>query len=312
MPVRPALGDHAGMESVRIRPLAVGDLAGAERVSAAAFLEADRLGRRWDEPEPEPPDAAASGRWIDKIGYLLSVDPAGCWVAEESGAVVGFAISQNRGGVWYLATYGVLPDRQGEGIGRRLMDAVLAHAGDRPGLFSATSHPAATRRYRLAGFTLHPQMRMVGRVDRSALPATRGLREGRPGDLEWMDRLDETLRGGGHGPDHSRMAETMRLVVSDAAAGSSGSSGRRGYVYLDPDRDCPVLLAAADTATAVTLLWEALASTRGETLVNCITTANHWAVDVGLAARLDLAQEGYLAVRGMPEPAPYLASGQYL
>lgn len=120
-----------------------------------------------------------------------------------------------------------------------------------------------------------------------------------------MDRLDQSLRGGGHGPDHRHMLESMRLVVSDAR-------GRRGYVYIDHERDRPALLAAADTATAGTLLWEALAATRAETLVNCVTTANHWAVDVGLAARLDLAQEGYLALRGMPEPAPYLASGYYL
>jgi hypothetical protein len=40
--------------------------------------------------------------------------------------------------------------------------------------------------------------------------------------------------------------------------------------------------------------------------------ANEWAVDVGLAARLDIGQEGYLALRGMREPAPYLASGQFL
>lgn len=60
------------------------------------------------------------------------------------------------------------------------------------------------------------------------------------------------------------------------------------------------------------MLWEALASSDGDTLVNCITTANHWAVDVGLAARLDIGQEGYLAVRGMTDPVPYLANGHFL
>jgi hypothetical protein len=91
-----------------------------------------------------------------------------------------------------------------------------------------------------------------------------------------------------------------RLVVSP----------NRGYVYLAGGR--ATLLAAADEPTAQTLLWEALATSSGDTLVNCITTANHWAVDVGLAARLNIGQEGYLALRGMPEPAPYLASGHFL
>ena len=73
-----------------------------------------------------------------------------------------------------------------------------------------------------------------------------------------------------------------------------------------------MLLAAADHRTAENLLWEALASSQADALVNCITTANEWAVDVGLAAGLHIGQEGYLAVRNMPTPAPYLASGQFL
>ncbi|MER6813828.1 GNAT family N-acetyltransferase [Spirillospora sp. NPDC000708] len=293
------------MDPVRIRRMSRDDLVATERAAAVTFLEGDRLSRRVGEPDPEPPTEEQSRRLIDRLGHFLSVDPDGCWLAEEGRDVVGFAVSQNREGLWYLATYGVLPGRQGKGIGKRLMDAVLAHAGDRPGLFSSTVHPAATRRYRLAGFTLHPQMRMVGTVDRSTLPAVRGLRDGRADDLEWMDRLDTAVRGAGHGPDHVHMLETLRLVVSDAP-------GRRGYVYIDEGAGRPALLAADRPETAETLLWEALAAARGDTLVNCITTDNHWAVDVGLAARLDIGQEGYIAVRGMPAPAPYLASGHYL
>ncbi|MGC5562926.1 GNAT family N-acetyltransferase [Streptomyces sp. FR-108] len=293
------------MESVRIRPMAEDDLPGTERASAVTFLEGDRLTRRVSEPEPEPRSAEASRRWIERMRFFLSIDPGGCWVAEDAGDIVGFAISQNRGPIWYLATYGVLPGRQGKGVGSRLLDAALAHADERPGLFSSTVHPGATRRYRLAGFSLYPQMRMVGVVDRSALPKVTGLHEGREEDQEWMDRLDHDLRGAGHGPDHSFMRNTLRLVVSRA-------SGRPGYVYIDQDRGQPALLAAGHPQTAQKLLWEALAASRGPTLVNCITSANHWAVDVGLTARLDIGQEGYLAVRNMAEPAPYLASGHFL
>ncbi|MEH0841107.1 GNAT family N-acetyltransferase [Micromonospora sp. CPCC 205711] len=293
------------MASLEIRPMRPADLPSAERASARTFLEADRRHRRVGDPEVTPRSAAASAQWIDRMGYFLTVDPGGCRVAVEGDEVVGFAISQNRDDLWFLATYGVLPEQQGAGVGRRLMDAVLAHADGRPGLFSSTVHPGATRRYRLAGFTLHPQMRMVGTVDRSTLPAVAGLDEGHADDVGWMDRLDRDLRGAGHGPDHEYMLKTLRLVVSRAP-------GRPGYVYLDEERGRPALLAAAHPETAQDLLWEALASARGDTLVNCITTANHWAIDVGLAARLDLGQEGYLALRGIPEPAPYLASGHFL
>ncbi|MGH4031687.1 GNAT family N-acetyltransferase [Actinomycetota bacterium Odt1-20B] len=300
------------MDSVQVRPLRVDDLPAAERASAVTFLDADRLSRLVSDPEPELRPAVAAKRWIERIRYFLDVDPGGCWIAVDpaadatgpAGQVVGFGISQNRDDLWFLATYGVLPSHQGRGVGARLMDAVLAHAGGRPGIFSSSVHPGATRRYRLAGFSLHPQMRMVGTVDRSTLPVVEGLREGGADDFAWMDRLDRELRVAGHGPDHGYMLDTLRLVVSRDRA-------RPGYVYVD-GRGQASLLAAAHPETAQRLLWEALAAARGDTVVNCITTPNEWAVDVGLAARLAIGQEGYIAVRGMDVPAPYLASGQFL
>jgi GNAT superfamily N-acetyltransferase len=291
-------------EAVEIRRMVDPDLRSAERASDVIFLHTDRESRRVGEPEPEPRSPAQSQRWIERMRFFLEVDPDGCWVAACAGRVIGFAISQNRDSLWYLATYGVLPDHQGAGIGRRLIDAALGHAGGRPGIFSSTVHPGATRRYRVAGFSLHPQMRMVGTVDRSALPAIAGLREGGERDVEWMDGLDRDLRGAGHGPDHGFMLNTMRLVVSPPP-------DVPGYVYID-DRGRAHLLAAAHPDTARKLLWEALAASDGDTLVNCITIVNEWAIDVGLEARLDIGQEGYIGVRGLPPPAPYLASGHFL
>ncbi len=286
------------------------DLPAVERASALTFLDADRRDRRVSDPEPELRSAAAARQWTDLMRYYLGTDPDGCRVAVEAEAgagvdhVVGFAVSQKRESLWYLATYGVLPGHQRRGIGKRLLDAVLAHADGSPGIFSSSVHPGATRRYRLAGFSLHPQMRMVGTVDRSALPAVDGLREGRAEDFPWMDRLDRELRGAGHGPDHGRLLATHRLVVSRERS-------RPGYVYVD-GRGRAALLAAACADTAQRLLWEALAASDGRTLVNCITAPNEWAVDVGLAAGLAIGQEGYIAVRGLPVPAPYLADGHFL
>uniref|UniRef100_UPI002F90FBC7 GNAT family N-acetyltransferase n=1 Tax=Streptomyces antimycoticus TaxID=68175 RepID=UPI002F90FBC7 len=296
------------MDAVQVRPMREGDLPSAERASAVTFFAADRDTRRVSDPEPEPRSAVASQQWIDRMRFFLSVDPQGCWVAVDTTAnprtVVGFAVSQNRGDLWYLATYGVLPSHQGQGIGKRLMDTVLNHADGRAGIFSSSVHPGATRRYRLAGFSLHPQMRMVGTVDRSTLPTVNGLREGRVDDIEWMDHLDQDVRIAGHGPDHEYMLNTLRLVVSQDRT-------KPGYVYVG-DHGQASLLAAAHPEVAQRLLWEALASSRGRTLVNCITAPNEWALDIGLTARLDIGQEGYIAVRDMPVPAPYLASGHFL
>ena len=37
-----------------------------------------------------------------------------------------------------------------------------------------------------------------------------------------------------------------------------------------------------------------------------VSPANHWAVDVAMAARLEVWSRGFLALRQMKEPVPYL------
>jgi GNAT superfamily N-acetyltransferase len=299
------------MDSARIRRMHARDLPSAEQASHITFLEGDRDSRRMGDPEPEPRTPVESALWIERMGHFLATDPAGCWVAVEDGEndedrVVGFALSQNRGPLWLLITYGVLPGRQGKGIGKRLMDAALAHAGDRPGMFISTVHPGATRRYWQAGFTLQPLMGLTGTVDHSTLPAITGLRDGTAEDIAWMDRLDTELRGAGHGaPDHLHMQRTMRLTVTK-------NPRTPGYVYTENGRTN--LLAARHPDTASTLLREALAQAPAGPVgvPSSITTANQWALDVGLTARLDLYQEGYLALRGLTAPAPYIPSGRFL
>ncbi len=150
-------------------------------------------------------------------------------------------------------------------------------------MLSASSDPKALRRYRAAGFDLHPQMFLVGEVDRSAIPVVDKVREGSAGDLELMDSLDRRTRGAAHGPDHEVLLSSFRLLVSDSNTGS-------GYAYASPGR--LQLLAASNRRTAQRLLWAVLADLEGQALVPHVTAANHWAVDVGLAARLELAPVG--------------------
>ena len=43
-----------------------------------------------------------------------------------------------------------------------------------------------------------------------------------------------------------------------------------------------------------------------------LTAANPWAVDLGRTASLELHQEGFLGLRGMKPPAPYVHNGALL
>lgn len=292
---------------VLVRPMTEGDLAAVEEVSDLAFYEADLVTHRRGWPDPHRRTADHSAGWIRRTGYFLTTDPGGCWVAEDDGEVVAVATSLRRETLWVLATYAVRPGLQGRGIGKQVLEAALTHSqGCLRGMLAASSDPRAVRRYLLAGFTMHPQMFLQGTVDRTAIPPGTGekVREGTDADRELMDSIDRRLRGAGHGPDHEFLLREQRLYVSDTTTGS-------GYAYTD-HRGIPWLLAATNRRTAARLLWTVLADGPEEITVGHVTAANAWAVDVGTEARLELHQEGYLALRGMDPPSPYLHHGAML
>jgi GNAT superfamily N-acetyltransferase len=284
---------------VRIRPMTVDDLAAAERVTAVGFHELDtRMFRRsWPDPQLRPADRGA--HWIARTTHLVSTDPRGCWVAEDESGMLGIVVSFVREKMWLLASYAVLPGTQGLGLGKALLAPALDYgAGSLRAMLNASSDPRAVRRYHAAGFRLFPQMFLRGTPDRSQIPVVDKVREGSANDFDLMDSVDRRTRGAAHGTDHEILIRQHRLVVSESSTG-------QGYAYLD---DGAALLAATDRRTAARLLWEAIASS-DDVLIGHITPENDWAVDVGLAARLDLDQGGYLALRHMRPPKPYLAHG---
>ena len=281
------------------------DVVGAERLSSEGFYEVDaRLSPRGG-PEPQPRSAARGAQWVERTLHVLRTDPGGCWVAEVDGEMIGCATSLTRELMWILSTYVVRPGLQGQGIGKALLAAALHHGrGCLRGMLSASADAKAIRRYRAAGFSLHPQMYLSGSVERAAIPVVEKVRDGSAGDFELMDSIDRRVRGAAHGPDHALLLGMFRLVVSDSSTGS-------GYAFHAAD-GMPALLAATNRRTAARLLWECLAASGGSVRVPHVTAANEWAIDVGLAARLDLVQEGYLALRDMRPPAPYLHHGSLL
>jgi len=286
---------------VLIRPMAAADIDAAERLSDEAFSPMAEPGMSTNRtPEQQ-------AQWRTRAEHVLGTDPAGCWVAERDGTMLGFATSFRRDLTWFLATYAVRPELQGAGLGRALLDAALTHSrGCLRGMLSASKDPKAFRRYRQAGFTLHPQMFLVGQVDRSAIPVVEHVRDGSESDFDLLDSLDRRCRDAAHGPDHAVLFAQNRLVVVDRASGS-------GYAYV-ADGGKPAVVCASSRKVASTLLWEAVASApvEGDLTIPHVTAANDWAIDVGLAARLSVHTAGYLALRGMKPPAPYVHHGALL
>ncbi len=290
-----------------VRPMTAADLPAVERLTDAAYVGVDEATRRPGDPAPEHRSPEAARLWITRVGHLLGTDPGGCWVAEDASGVLGVVASLKRELTWVVATFAVRPDLQGRGVGRQLLDAAGAYgAGCLRSMLCASDDPRALRRYRLAGFSLHPMMALQGRVARSELPVVERVREGSAGDHPLLDSVDRQVRGAAHGLDHELLTGLHRLVVVDRP-------GASGYAYVGA-RGGAVLLAATNRRTATELLWECLAASSPDVDVSVrhVSAANEWALDVGLACRLALRTEGYLALRGLRPPAPYLPSGQLL
>lgn len=278
-----------------------------ERLTAEGFYELDVRTHSADLPAPVLRPADRAEGWVRRMRHILGHDPGGCWVAESAAGLVGAAAAVKRDLTWILATFVVRPGLQGQGVGTQLLEASLTHGrGCLRGMVSASADPRAVRRYRLAGFTLHPTMCLRGLVDRSLLPVVERVREGTVGDIDLMNSVDRQVRDAAHGVDHELMTTMYRLVVADRTTGS-------GYAYVSPDGS-PYLLAATNRRTATHLLWESLAGSSPDVpcAVGHVTAANEWAVDVGMEVRLELRTSGYLALRHLKPPMPYLPSGHFL
>ncbi len=284
---------------VHLRLMREGDAEAAYRVASSAFAENDAEVLNRSEEEVE--------RRMARYGNFLKYDPDGCFVAEEDGRVVGVAIAVRREGLWVLSLFVVEKGSRGSGLGGELMTAALAYGeGCDAGMVASSTHPAAMRSYANAGFVLYPTFTAKGKVRRENVPDTPNVREGGAEDLALAAEVDRQLRGAAHGPDLEFMLGAGKMLVSDGEHG-------RGYAVLQDGGLW--LLGATNEETASELLWASLAAhgSEEEVEVRWITAPQAWAVQVVLAAGLDLHPDGPICIRGNPGPLkPYLPSGPYL
>lgn len=279
------------------------DVAGATAVASASLEVLYPV-------ELRPSDAAARAvhaqRGRLRVGHLRDRDPAGAWVAELEGEIVGTALALVREGVWGLSLFGVKPGLQGQGIGAQLLAGALRAAeGCRAAIILSSSDPRAMRRYFRAGFRVRPCLAAAGELNRSRIPA--GL-TARPGDLDadrhTIDAASRHVRGASHGDDVPALLATGHELF--VIPGRGWAAARDGW---------PAVVAALDEEAATDLTWSCLATGEAGAPVHIdfISQGNDWAVALALDAGLSLTPDGPTFVRGELGPlAPYLPSGAYL
>ncbi len=236
-----------------------------------------------------------------RVAHLRSTDPEGSWVAESNGAIVGIAQAHIRGDRWVLATLGVVPDHQDQGVGRMLLDRALDYGRSASlGVIFSSPDPRAVHRYASAGFDLQPSAVGNGPV-RHRVDVPPGVRIGSVDDMDTVDAVDRQVRGGTRRVDiEFQLRSGADLLMAD---GEGYALVRQGGVWA---------LAATTEAAASRLLQAAVARLPEGAPINVswITARQQWAVRVLVDAGVSLFVHEAVMTRGPWEPEhPYLASG---
>jgi GNAT superfamily N-acetyltransferase len=283
---------------IEVRPMRPGDEVGAEMAWDDAYRPL--LIEHHLPAPPRTPEMTAMVQ--QRMAYLCTTDPGGSWVAVDGDAVVGVAQAHLRGGVWVLATLGVVPGVQDRGVGRLLLDRSLEY-GDRssPGAIFASPDPRAVHRYVQAGFELHPTVVAYGPVRRMPAPPPE-VRVGTVDDLTIVDEVDRTVRGFTRGPDIGHLLGAGCQLLLDEDGG--------GYAVIRGPR--LALLSAADEPTATHLLEAMIIRCPADEVVDVswITAEQQWAVRALADAGVSLQVHEAVMMRGAWQPTrPYLAHG---
>jgi GNAT superfamily N-acetyltransferase len=188
---------------------------------------------------PEIPDDLVAV--LRLYGHLRATDPEGFVVAEQVDGtgeprIVAFVSALRRDPLWFLSMLFVLPEFQGRGLGRTLIDRVIPAPGT-ASLATCTDSVQPISNALYASFGIAPRMpllRLVGRPERpNELPrlpdgtrviqfdeirdrAANGLSAGALDDE--LDALDREVVGFAHRQDHDMVRR----------------EGRIGFLYIGP------------------------------------------------------------------------------
>ena len=227
------------------------------------------------EPLNQPPVPDDLGSIMHLYEHLVETDPDGFIVATrpDPGApsgerIVGFAVAIVRGSLWFLSMLFILPEEQGVGLGRLLLERVLPGPGSGLHLGTAidSAQPVSTALYSRYGMPPRlPVLHLIGNVRRpDALPSLpagiratpfEALAAGPPDGAghrelaETVGAIDRAILGFEHPQDHRhlRMSDRRGFLYREEGGtvlgyGYGSEVGRVGPVaVLRPDLLGPVL-----------------------------------------------------------------------
>jgi predicted N-acetyltransferase YhbS len=208
-----------------------------------------------------PGDAPACAVLARVVGWPHRAEDCAMAIALGHGLVATMADEVVATGMWWPygerhATLGMIivsPDHQGAGLGRRLMQGLLAQVKDRSVMLNATV--AGQPLYEKLGFVAcggisqhHGEVLDVAAPELAAGPA---LRVATPADAPEIGRLDQEASGLPRGPLLASLLERGECVVLERGGRAVGFSMLRrfgrglvvGPVVAEGERDAKMLMA---------------------------------------------------------------------
>lgn len=248
--------------AVVYRPAQIDDLEQADSLTVQSIND---LTKRHGFPpmaSPRPPQF---------LTFSLKDDPAGLWVAEEDGRMLGFAFAWACEDFWFLAQLFVATDQQGRGIGDSLLRRMSDHA-DRVGAknrvlitfaFNTVSQGLYIRHGFVPRFPVYfvgaPRERLLDRLPAAPIHTTPIT--GKASDLEALARIDRRALGVSRDKHHRYM------IDENIAQGFLFHSGAEcvGYGYISGGHIGPLAVSEAEVAGPAFAAALHLAAASGET-----------------------------------------------
>jgi GNAT superfamily N-acetyltransferase len=109
------------------------------------------MGEASPEDKPNPDELDTSFAYFRMFTEYFTETAEHFWVAEEDGELIGFSRSMERDGVRQLSEFFVHPNRQAQGVGKRLLEAAFSPNGEPNRVVIGTSDIRALTRYLKSG-----------------------------------------------------------------------------------------------------------------------------------------------------------------
>jgi GNAT superfamily N-acetyltransferase len=240
----------------------------------------------------QPDMQTESAPIVRLYGHLRSTDPDRFIVATRGDEIVGFASAVVRERLWFLSMCFVLPEVQGRGVGRTLLERVAPDDAQDTVRATGTdsAQPISNALYASLGIVpREPLLNLIGLPARpdafgalpsgiTPVPLERVAADGHEGLVETVDTLDRETLGVSHPIDHRYLRQEGRRGWlyrgpdgSPVAYGYAAEAGRVGPVASrDPELVSPILghLTSAVTPRGAFAMW--LPGTAGRAVVGAL------------------------------------------